>query len=354
MEATNTENYLVHESGIKYLPTYGPGAKTKLKCFGQVLSRPTYKNVEEFKNEIANLPMVESVPVYDEKGKVIPNFKQIREVPTIENAEDGFTDHKVYSCLSPNYKPVQDAEIIGAFAKMAEDRGLDPIGRIERNTGHTRAYTTFHNPETIVKLLEESEDNLAVGVRVMNSHKGDGSWGYKFFGVRMWCCNFNAWGVMLGQMKSNHFATPEKMSAAFYAGIEDALDKTPHLVNMAHVLTNTFLKWDEAIDLAWGAGATPIIAEQIGADITPLVPEFKAVDKTTVSAYDIWNALTAGATWGTIYNGETLETRADGAEKLWYEKHDDLIEKGRVAKAKYQEKLKGKKLDAEVIKVAAI
>lgn len=324
----NGQPFLVHESGMKYRPTYGTGMKSGLKCFGQVLNKPTFVVPEGLRAEIAKLPDVELRRVFDGNNAELEKFRAVTNTATNE----------VYAVLSDQYRVVQDREILTPFADMAEERGLNTVGRTHSQGGKTRAYVTFTNPEYIVRLLDEQDDDIMIGVRLVNSHKGDRGWGFRFFGVRMVCCNFNTWGHMLGSMHVRHVSSADAIRETYLKGIENALDKTPKLKNMAHVLSETFVKWDEAIDMAWGCNASPGVASQIGANIEVLVPEIKSKAKPT--AYDIWNALTAGATWGQSFNPETLEHRADGAEKLWYANHDHLIQKGRERREKYEAILK--------------
>jgi hypothetical protein len=324
-------SYLIHPSGLKYKPTYGTGSKSALTCFGRVLNSPTFTTPDGLDAQARELPEV-----------------IVRELPGADNMDLGrfraianSRTNEVYSVLTDHYRPVQDYSVIQPFVQMAKERNLSTAGRIVSQGGKTRAYVTLFDPNHVVRLLEEAEDDIAIMVRLINSHKGDRGWGFMFAGIRMWCCNFNAWGHVLGKMHVRHATTSEKIQDTYYKAIEAALDKSEYLRDKAHDLNQMFLRWDEMADLAWGANASPTVAIDLEREFTNLVPESAGRQP---SVYDLWNALTAAATWSGTGNPETLERLSNGAERLWYQKHDALIERGRARKEAYMESLKPKEV----------
>ena len=82
-------------------------------------------------------------------------------------------------------------------------------------------------------------------------------------------------------MHVRHVSTADAIRETYMKGIENAMDNTTKLKNMAHILSETFVKWDEAIDMAWGCNASPGVASQIGENIKVLVPEIKSKAKPT-------------------------------------------------------------------------
>lgn len=340
MEPTGEEQPIRHESGLEFLPpiaTAAPGRGGSSRLFGQLLNEPQFSDLASFRAETHNMDIVDRRAVFlGGKNTVVGN--EIEGFKAIVSARSD----KVYSVMSDRYQVMQDREITLPLLEAMTDTGIKPVGRIDgAGTGLTRGHVILTNPEFKVRLLQNYDDNVMLGVRFWNSYTGQSSFGAEMFGVRMVCVNYNLWGSILGRFSQKHMAFNNDQAMQAYADlITSSLDKVPTLKDLVEKAAATVIVGVEVPDLLWGLGLPLKEIDGIAADPTYYAPE---IAKQGYTAWTLYNAATAAITWRKG-SGKSIDSTESYARKvvdlLDEQNHDKLIERGRARAKAYEENLK--------------
>lgn len=319
-----------HESGLEF---EHPGSERysnlmasgiSLKCFGTLLDKPQFRTVDEMRAQLPKLDSVRlsGVWVKDRDGKL----GEVKgHVAVISNMSS-----KVYCYASDKYMAVQDMEVAEPLVDVAEERGLKPIGRFDNiGTGRTAGHVVFANPEFRVRLLEKYDDDIMLGVRMVNSYDLSSGVRLDLFGIRMVCINYNLWGEVLGSVYQAHINfDPERLHNAISAFLNTAIDKSRVLSGIAERALNTPVLQKEIEDLTWAISLPKGAISELSTHPEHYCPEIRALG---LNAWTLYNAVTAYLTWGKPEGSRHLNTVMEysrNALDLLTVAHDTLLQRG--------------------------
>lgn len=335
-DTTTLEGYVMqqHESGLEFWqPTVANFAALKNKtCWGTLLNKPEFTDLDKLRAMVAELSTVRRVPVYaDVNGEKV-------EVPGYKAILDNVTN-QMYSVMTDAYIPINDAEVVAPIADVIQKYGLKPIGRFDgRNKGRTTGHIIMANPEFRIKLLEDYNDYVMLGVRTRNSFTGETGYGMEIFGVRTVCLNYNLWGDLISKQWLPHTVTDPNLDAMYTKTIEAALNSSEHLRDLMHTAREKAFKEVEVESILWGVGLPKTVIDHVSKDVYAYAPE---VSTLGMNAYTLYNATTCAITYKTNTDGSqpSVQQYALNARKILTDSIDDLIQKGKQNKEQYFERL---------------
>lgn len=252
------------------------------RSWGSVLVEPSILNYDHMDREIGKMDKTVCNPVYADIGgvkKELPNFK------AITNARTG----DVYSVMSDQYVPTDEATVFENVRDTLKSAGLMPIGRIDGiGSGKLWGHLFFSNPEATFKMggWGGDADMSILGMRIWNSHKGDSSFGAEVVGVRYVCGNYWVMGNVLGKMRVKHDQkiNYDNLNKMFVS----AIDKVDVLADRMHSLMDEVLSEADSKAILYTTGLTPNQVDSILYHLDALVPEIEGN-----TAYRLFNGATA-------------------------------------------------------------
>ncbi len=319
---------ILHESGLRFYEAVERnfGSLQGKTPWGQLLNKPQFSDLEGFGAAIDALDSVYTQGVRLEDGPMIEGYKAIVSKRT----------GTPYSVVSDRYEPVQDLDVTLPFFQAAQGASLKTIGRVDTGNGQTRGHVVMANPEFTIRLLEEYEEDVMLGVKWWNSYRGDLSFGAEIFAVRVVCINYCLWGHLLGRLKHRHVGDVAEMVADYETLLQGALKNSPILMGMASQAFDIEVERAMVPDLLWGINLTPSAIERIDTDLEAFAPE---IQEQGLNAWTLYNAVTAFVTYrphGGKYLAST-EYYTRQANALLEKSHQDLIDKGHERKEAFEE-----------------
>lgn len=349
-----------HESGLEFLqpsPHYrGLSSGFSQRCFGQLLDDPQFTTLGQMHDMADTLDSVTLRKVWYSNVKAEGDYLG-REIEQIEDEGHRATvssrSRKVYAYVSQDYTPVNDADAFNPLMEVAQERGLKPVGRFDgMGTGMTRGHVIFTNPEFKVRLLEDYDDDIMLGVRMSNSYDTSAAVSMDVFGVRMVCINYNLWGRMLGYIHQPHVNfNPEHLARGTKRFLEDVVKRSPVLSQVAQRAFEVPVVTVEIPDLLWAVDMPIRGIEKIASAPSVYNPE---IETRGLNMWTLYNGVTAYLTWGREKGAHYLEATMDyakAATELLNAEHDTLIEKGKAAREKYEERLERREAQKQTLKV---
>lgn len=344
------DGYLVHPTGVKYKPDYGPGPKagSNIQCFGHLMEKPNIANVSDLEDAISKMDEVEMRKVWIAGPDGNP----------VESSEflgiTSKTSGKTYAVGTDRYIPTQDKSFFRPVADAFKDRKLKIAGEvIGQGTGRTSALLVGYSPEFVIQLLNEYDDTIMVGTRISNSYDRLSKGQMDVLSVRMVCCNFGLWGESVKALNFKHVASYDELLSKFGHYIEHLIDKSDVLRDVVHVAEQTIITFKEAEALLWGLKMPILDIEDIISNPSAFMPEWKGrnatVKPTKLNAYELscmTNAMITYRPYGKDVKAQRSEQLMEAASKILTPKfHDKLIEQGRKAKTAYDKSQAKKQIE---------
>jgi hypothetical protein len=346
----NDEKSIYHPSGLVFLPPAAErnfGSLRMKQCWGALLENPQFVDLEGFGRSLSELDKVWLANVYVSTGagetELVDRFKAVRSSKT----------GKTYSVLTDKYEVVQDEEVVRPLFDAAQQRNLTPVGRIDGlGTGQTRGHVVFTNPEFQIRLLDDYDDNVMLGVRFYNSYTGGLSFGAEIFGVRTVCVNYCLWGDLIGRFAHKHTGDIAGLFDDYETLLGSALDSSDVLTGIVQDARDLVVDVEELEDLLWGINFGVRSIKYIVEDVAGWVPE---VDKLGLNAWSLYNATTAYITYrpGGGRHVPATESLARQAVRLLTESHDRLLEEGRKRREQYEEAKRKRELEKPAVRTVA-
>jgi Domain of unknown function (DUF932). len=282
-----------------------------------------FKSPEELKlltpETVHDEPIYKQTELLKESPEIIEKYKAIV----------GDQTEKVYSVMSQKYKAVQHGDILTAIANTSTDTGINVFGSVIDNNGIMNTHATFADPDYHINVLEEQDDNVMMGIRIYNSHTGQTGFGAEIFGIRMVCCNYNAYGDVLGKIHWKHYTETEQVTKSFNDLIKSYMSNVPVLQKKIETMKSEELTIDEATAALYGISLVQSNVDAIIMNLTALNPEIQNEDK--ISTYELYNAGTAFISHKTAgdntVNSNIVSSK--NLSKLMIHKIDETINKGR-------------------------
>lgn len=332
------DGYLVHPSGIKYMPEYGKGAQSSMQCFGTLMNKPNIKSSADYRRAIENLDVVESRKVWVGDSNGVP--EEVDGWQGIVSTKTG----QVYSIPTDEYDIVQDSQIFEPLVDVLDEHDWNVMGDFHGvGTGRTRATLFVHDPNFVIQLLNEYKDSIMVGVRLTNSYDRMRKYGFDVISVRMICCNFGIWGDLALSKKFKHIESKETMVLEYGTYMERLIDKSEILRNTVNLAEQTVLKPDEVHDILWGLGMPINGIDEILENPVKFMPEWRGPE---IDAYELNAMAEAMITYKAHKSFDRVEFLTEQAGKILnIKEHDRLIDAGRKAFKAYKDNEK-KRQDA--------
>jgi hypothetical protein len=291
-----------------------PGLVGK-RCFGQLLSDPEFTDLAGFARAMDGLDRVREEGVY---RSIFPNSpaQGTRLIPGQKALVSETTD-KVFGVVSSKYAVVQDRAAFTPAYLAAKERGLTTVGRISGSgSGRTTGHVIIANPEYTVKLLDDTGEDVMLGVRLWNSYTGDMSFGGEVFGVRTVCVNYNLWGSLLGMFRLRHQDYAESVMDRYLRLIDGALDASSVLRDVAHVASQERIDLKLVPDVLWGAGLGAAAVDAIM--VAPGQWEYTWAPVTSPKGPTAWQVYNAATAYVTYRDGgaDHLRSTEDLSRKL--------------------------------------
>lgn len=343
-----------HESGLDFLQPSehyrGLGTGFRHRCFGQLLSQPQFTTLDEMRGIANTLDSVTLGRVWYSGRTGQEQIEDVSHRATVSNRSG-----KVYAYVSSDYTPVNDADAFKPLMDVARENGLKPIGRFDGiGSGCTRGHVIFTNPEFRVRLLEDYNDDIMLGVRMTNSYDTQASVQMDVFGIRMVCSNYNLWGRMLGFIRQPHVnfshENLERMTKSF---LNDVIERSPILSELAQKALETEVINVDVQDLLWAIDLPLGGIKSVSSAPQKYNPD---IDRMGLNMWTLYNSVTAYLTWGRDKGAHYFETSMDYAGKateLLNVDMDILLKKGKEAREKYEEHRRNRdvKKEKQTVKV---
>ena len=168
-------------------------------CYGQLLETATI-GLDHIQEAAQNAPMVESIPA---NGRI-----RRMNTETLEMTDDGalefndgqqfmVIDGKVKGLFSGRFDPYQNGDALLDLHNALHELGVEKTAQNIRfdNDGARMAANVFM-PSFFgdFNLLEDTGEDILLGVKVRNAHDGSSALGLDVMGIRTVCLNYNLWG----------------------------------------------------------------------------------------------------------------------------------------------------------------
>jgi len=348
-----------HESGLEFLrPSEhfsNLGRRSGSRCFGQLLNYPQFTTLEQMRDMATRLDSVtlrriyySDTPMDREDGRIPGLREDKRRFATVSNSSD-----RVYAYVSKDYTPVNDLDAFSPLMDVAQENGLKLIGRFDGvGTGLTRGHVIFANPEFRVRLLEDYDDDIMLGVRMTNSYDLSASVRMDVFGVRRVCINYNLWGRALGYIWEPHmFGAHENLQDKVREFLNSIVKKSSILSVQAQRALETEVLTMEIPDLLWAIDLPIGGIDGLSANPMAYNPDIEGMG---LNMWTLDNGVTAYLTWGRPKGAQYYETSMEyalAATQLLSSEHDALLEKGREACERYRERMKNRDGEKQTVRV---
>jgi hypothetical protein len=264
-----------------------------------------------------------------EDGRIPGLREDKRRFATVSNSSD-----RVYAYVSKDYTPVNDLDAFSPLMDVAQENGLKPIGRFDGvGTGLTRGHVIFANPEFKVRLLEDYDDDIMLGVRMV-------------------CINYNLWGRTLGYIWQPHVNfDAENLQDAVKGFLNSIVKKSSILSVRAQRALETEVLTMEIPDLLWAIDLPIGGIGEISANPATYNPDIEGMG---LNMWTLYNGVTAYLTWGRPKGAQYYETSMEyalAATQLLSSEHDALFGKGRETRERYSERMKNRDREKQTVRV---
>lgn len=283
------------------------------KHWSAMMGSPEFVDVEGLRKRATELPMVESVIPLHPEGNEAEGVRFIRNRDTKE----------LYGHVSDRYRVVQDIDLVMPLIDAVEDMGLTPKGFI-RTGARTNGFLLFEEDKTKAEVTPG--DILGFGIRFYNGKDGSLGFGMEGLAVRFVCTNGLISGDILGKVSARHFKDRRSAMLMFEGVVRKTLQGMDDYLRYGRAAAETHVKTDDALELIIGSGVPRMIAENIVAEMSVLVPELMT-DKLT--GWTLHNAITAYASHNEMGMEKFQQYSGYANNLLRVEEYDERIEKGR-------------------------
>ena len=329
-----------HESGLVFeAPSYSDmNSLAGKRCFGNLLSRPQFTNLDGMKKLLPTLDYVAKTNVWV--------GEKLEQATKDENhlALISVKSNKIYNYCSLKYTPVQDEDVFRPLVEAAELSNLTPIGRFDGiGTGMTHGHVVFANPEFKIRLLEDYDDYIMLGLKVTNSYDKMSSVNIEVFGVRTVCVNYNLWGDLFSSILQKHVGIDrESLIHTIETALDEMVKKSPVVSRQIQKARDDLVIEADVPDLLWAINLPKRSIDEI---ISRPSYYCREMDALGLNKWTLYNAVTAYITWGKQRSGDQLNTtirQTKEAVDLLTMAQSDLIKKGREKRLEAEEKEKEK------------